>query len=299
MRAGLRPCPGRRAWCRRGARPGRGPAPARHPGDRQGVLQRGRAAHDLGHAAVPGLRTGRGRGPGVPAPGRRRGHTGQDECAVGAAGPAELQRDLRHHQQPLGSCAHVGRIVRWLGGCPGLRVRLVVHRLRHRWFAAHSCALLRCVRPQADARAGGGPRYGPADRAGVSGRPRARRRGPHGTYGPRPHAPPRRHGGAGSADVRRGSPDGAAARAPRSVERLPGPGPRRASVHRDRVCGARRCEPGGRRARRGRRPRGTAYSAAARSGRSRDALHPAAVLGLRRAFSRRGRTRSCGPAPPR
>jgi Asp-tRNA(Asn)/Glu-tRNA(Gln) amidotransferase A subunit family amidase len=75
--------------------------------------------------------------------------------------------------------------------------------------------------------------------------------------------------------------------APRAALRLPGPGPRRASAHSDRVRCAGGREPGGRRARRRRRPRRTAQSTAARPDRSRDALHAAADFGLRRAFSHR------------
>ena len=98
----------------------------------------------------------------------------------------------------------LGRVLRRIGGGPGVRIRRAVHRLRPRRFVAHPRAFLRRLRAQADTRAGGEPRHGPAARAGAAGRPRPRRRRSDGAHRPRPHAAARRHGRTGPADVRRG-----------------------------------------------------------------------------------------------
>ena len=49
---------------------------------------------------------------------------------------AELQRDLRHHQQPLRSRPHAGRIFRRIVGGAGSRLRSALAGLRYRRFAA-------------------------------------------------------------------------------------------------------------------------------------------------------------------
>ena len=126
--------------------PRRNPAIARLADDRQGGVQRRRPADDLGRSKVPGLAAGFRRARGEAAQGRRGRHSRQDQRAANARRLAELQRDLRHHQQSLGLSAHAGRIVRWC--CGGTRGRLcgARTRLRHRRIIALPGAFLRRLR---------------------------------------------------------------------------------------------------------------------------------------------------------
>ena len=86
-------------------------------------LQHRRPADDLGHSPVQGLSSGGGRRGRRAAEGGGRGHRRQNQCADRAGRLAELQRDLRHHQQSLGPRPHAGRIFRRLGGGAGGRLR--------------------------------------------------------------------------------------------------------------------------------------------------------------------------------
>ena len=77
---------------------------------------------------------------------RGRGDPRQDQRAARARRLAELQRDLRHHQQSVGSRPHARRLLRRIGSgaCGGLRPALA--RLRHRRFAARAGVPLRRLR---------------------------------------------------------------------------------------------------------------------------------------------------------
>ena len=84
----------------------------------------------------------------------RRRDRRQDQRPGRAGRLAELQRDLRRHQQPLRYRPHAGRLIRRLGGGARRGLRTAVARHRHRRLAAGARALLRGLCPQADPAAG-------------------------------------------------------------------------------------------------------------------------------------------------
>jgi hypothetical protein len=123
---------------RRGARQRRRPAADRDPDHGEGVLQRRRVADDLGLSTAQGLRAQGGRAGGGQGEGRRRGRPGQDQRPGRAGRLAELQRALRHDQQPVRPGPHARRILGRLvcGARRGLR--RAVARLGHRRGAARA-----------------------------------------------------------------------------------------------------------------------------------------------------------------
>ena len=145
-----RPCRRPRRRRRTGAR--REEAAARHPDDGEGILQHRGPADDLGHSGAEGFHADRRRAADHPRQGRRRRDPRQDQRAARARRLAELQRDLRHHQQPLRSRPHAGRLLRRIVG--GARGGLwpAVARLRHRRLAARAGVSLRRLCAQADLR---------------------------------------------------------------------------------------------------------------------------------------------------
>ena len=114
------------------------------------------------------------------AQGGGRGHCRQDQCADRAGRLAELQRNLRHHQQSLGPRPHAGRIFRWIGGGAGRRLRAARARFRHRRLAARAGPLLRRLRPQADLGSGAGAGAHAAGRHALVARGRSCRGWPNG-----------------------------------------------------------------------------------------------------------------------
>ena len=178
---------------RRRAGPGRGPGPAaRRADDDQGQLLHRRHAHHLGRARADRPRARRGRLPRrPPAPGRG-GRLRQDEPAHLRRRPAELQRDLRHHQQPLRSLPHAGRLVRRLGRRAGLRFHPPRAGLGHRGLDPLPVPHVGCGRPQAHLRDRARPRPDPRSSGHAHpGRPGGRRA--HGPHRRRPGAGSRRH----------------------------------------------------------------------------------------------------------
>ena len=107
-----------------------------------------------GIPAAEGFRADRRRAADHAGQGRRRRHPRQDQRAARARRLAELQRDLRHHQQSLRSRPHAGRLLRRIVGGAGRGLRPAVARLRHRRLAARAGVPLRRLRAQADLRAG-------------------------------------------------------------------------------------------------------------------------------------------------
>ena len=157
---GRRP-PRTRRW------PGPRPRPAAPPpGDHQG-RDRGRRAEvdGRGGRAVRSCSPGRRRR-GLEAPRRRRDRLREDQRPAVVVGYPDLQRALRDDEQPVGSGSHAGRVVG--GRCRRGRRRADELRARHRYrrLGAHSGALLRRVRAEAELRGH------PAARV-----PRPRRRG--------------------------------------------------------------------------------------------------------------------------
>ena len=272
-RSGRRAAPGARR--RRRAREGKalGPAP-RRADDGEGVVRRRRHAHDVGPARAqrqPGGAQCARRGP--PARRRRRA-VRQDQRAAHARRLPELQRRVRHHQQPVGPRALAGRLLGRLRG--GARRRAHGHRggQRHRLVDPQSRALLRRLRPQADLRHRAAARPG-ARRACGAGRHLRHR--PHGARrrGSRPRA--LRDGGRRRDRRRRvaAPPARAAAEAPARVQG-------RRHAHRSRRRGRSRGAgpaPGPRRLPRreegaGERPRAPRH----RHGRGPPRVHPAPPL---------------------
>ena len=152
--ARLRPGARRRQGGRRGAGEGRAPAAARRADDRQGVLQRRRPADHLGLPAAKDFRptddalaVARLKAAGAVI-------LGKTNVPLSLGDWQSYNDDLRHHQQPLGPDAHAGRLVGRLGGGAGRGLRVARARLRYRRLAARAGALLRRLRPQADARPG-------------------------------------------------------------------------------------------------------------------------------------------------
>ena len=111
-------------------------------------------ADDMGHSGTEGFHAGGRRAVDHPRQGSRRRHPRQDQRAARARRLAELQRYLRHHQQPLRSRPHAGRLLRRIVGGARRRLRPAVARLRHRRLAARAGISLRRLRAQADLRTG-------------------------------------------------------------------------------------------------------------------------------------------------
>ena len=84
--------------------------------------------------------------------GSRRDRVRQDERAAMVGRPADLQRDLRHDEQPVGRRSRTGRLFRRARGGGRLRFHCVRARHRHRRLGAQPVALLRGVRSQAELR---------------------------------------------------------------------------------------------------------------------------------------------------
>ena len=145
-------------------------AAARHSDDGEGILQHCRPADDLGHSPAEGFCADRRTRCRLPRQGGGRRHPRQDQRAARARRLAELQRDLRHHQQSLGSRPHARRLFRRIVGGAGGRLRAAVARFRHRRLAAGAGVSLRHLCAQADLRARAGAR---PHAAAVSGRCRA------------------------------------------------------------------------------------------------------------------------------
>ena len=129
--------------------PRRAQAAARPADDGEGILQHRRSGDDLGH---PSKRTSlprktRCRSPGsrMPAP----SFSARPTCRS-ARRLAELQRHLRHHQQPLRSRPDAGRLLRRLLGGARRGLRPALDRLRHRRLAARAGVPLRRLRAQTD-----------------------------------------------------------------------------------------------------------------------------------------------------
>ena len=206
-----RPCRRPRRRRRTGAR--REEAAARHAHDGEGILQRRGTADDLGHSGAEGFYAGRRRADDHARQGRRRRDPRQDQRAARARRLAELQRDLRHHQQPVRSRPHAGRLLRRIVG--GARGGLwpAVARLRYRRLAARAGVSLRRLCAQADLR----PRAPCAAirrrRSAAAARPRPCRDRPDGAQRRRSFAAARRDRRARSAGRRQGLPARAAAAA--------------------------------------------------------------------------------------
>ena len=136
--------------------------------------------------------------------GRRRRHPRQDQRAARARRLAELQRDLRHHQQPLRSRPHAGRLLRRIVGGARGGLRPAVDRLRHRRLAARAGVSLRHLCAQADLRSRRHARPHAAAVAAAAARPRPHRDRTDGARRGRPVAAARRDRRARSARSRQG-----------------------------------------------------------------------------------------------
>ena len=86
--------------------------------------------------------------------GQVRRHSRQNQCSRLPVRLAILQRPIWHHQQPVGSDAHAGRVVGWFGGVAGRGLCCARARIRYRRLVAHARPLLRRVRPQAEPQSG-------------------------------------------------------------------------------------------------------------------------------------------------
>ena len=220
-----------------------------------------------------GPRTRARRRVGAPPARRRRGDLRQDQYAHAGRRLADLQSDLRRHQQSVGHHAHHRGIVgrRRGGGRRGPHVARAGQR--HRRLHPHAVQLVRRVRAQADVR------HRPAARPSAATTRHARRQRSRG-HGPdrplrrRPRAGARRPGGRGRTGGDRLAPgapgatgDGVAGPAHRGLVR------RRGISRRSRGSG---------------RARGRGWRAA--RGRCPDHRDPARPSSSRRSFTR---TSSC------
>ena len=190
-------------------------ASARGAHDDQGILRRRGPADHVGRAGLRQERRDEERGRRRPPARRRRRALRQDQRAALSRRLAKLQRDLRHHEQPVGRRARARRILgRLRGGARG-RAHRARGRERHRLVDPQPGALLRRLRPQADLghRAAYRPgaalaNHGRRHRRGGSAR--AKRRRPRaGAVG---HGRPRRDRGGGMAAAARAATAAAAAR---------------------------------------------------------------------------------------
>ena len=184
----LRARPRRRPRRRRRTGARREEAAARPADDGEGILQHRGPADDLGHSGAEGFYADRGRAADHPRQGRRRRDPRQEQRAARARRLAELQRDLRHHQQPVRSRPHAGRFLRrCVGGARG-RLWPAVARLRYRRIAARAGVSLRRLCAQADIRPGGDARPHAAAVAAAAVQPRPQRDRPDGALRGRPFA---------------------------------------------------------------------------------------------------------------
>ncbi len=224
---------------RRRTRPRREEAIARPAPDRERILQRRRPADDLGHSGAEGLHADGRRPADLARQGRRRRHSRQDQCAAQPRRLAELQRHLRHHQQPVRSRPHAGRFLRWFIGCARGGVWRAVARLRHRRLAARAGVPLRRLCAQADLRPGGDARPHAAALAAAAVHARPQRDRADGARRRRPVAAARRDRGARSARCRQGLPPRTAASASHRDEEFSRAADRHRSGHADRQRGTR------------------------------------------------------------
>ena len=204
LRARFRARPGRRPRRRRRAGARRKEAAARPADDGEGILQHRGPADDLGHSGAEGFYADRRRAADHARQGCRRRDPRQDQRAARARRLAELQRDLRHHQQPVRSRPHAGRLFRRIVGGARGRLWSAVARLRHRRLAARAGVSLRRLCAQADLRSRADARPHAAAVAAAAVRSRPRRDRPDGALRGRPFAAARRDRRARSARRRHG-----------------------------------------------------------------------------------------------
>ena len=125
---------------------------ARRAGHGQGGLPRRGLAHDLRLPGTGRQHAGLGRGLRGPVQGRRRRPARQDQHGLCRRRLPDLQRGVRHDQQPVGSRPHSRRLLRWLVGGIGGRTDAPRGGFRHRRIDSESRPLLRRLRTQADLR---------------------------------------------------------------------------------------------------------------------------------------------------
>ena len=196
LRSRFRARPRRRPRRRRGAGARRDKAAARPADDGEGILQRRGAADDLGLSGAEGFQAAGRRAVDFAGEAGGRRDPRQDQRAGRARRLAELQRHLRHHQQPVRPRPHAGRLVRRIGGGAGGGLRPAVARLRHRRLAARAGVSLRRLCAQADLRAGAIARPHAAAVSAAAVRPRPRGDRTDGAQRRRSYAAARRHRGA-------------------------------------------------------------------------------------------------------
>ena len=140
-----------RTHARQDTRPGarRAGSAARRAHDDQGVLRRRGSADHVGRTHVQGPDRDEERARRRTLARRRRGALRQDERAALSRRLAELQRDLWHHEQPVGRDPGARRIVGRLRGRARGRAHRARGRQRHRLVDPQPRALLRRVRSQA------------------------------------------------------------------------------------------------------------------------------------------------------
>ena len=213
----------------------------------------GGIADDMGLSGAEGFRRRRRRAVDFTRQGRGRRDPRQDQRADRARRLAELQRDLRHHQQSVRSRPHARRLLRRIVGGARGRLRAALARLRHRRLAAGARIPLRRLCAQADLRAGAVARPHAAAVSTATVRPRPFGDRPDGALRPGPVAAARRDRGTGSAGSRQGLHAGAAAAAPQRAEGFPRAADRYRSGDADRCRGARQHRQAGGQSRQGRR----------------------------------------------
>ena len=111
--------------------------------DHQGILRSAGLAHDLGHSRHAQQHLAQQFGGGPAAAECGRGHLRQDQRAAAAGRLAELQRDLRHDEQSLGSDQDAGRLLRRFVGSARRGIDRTRTRLRYRRLDPQPRALLR------------------------------------------------------------------------------------------------------------------------------------------------------------
>ena len=143
------------------------------PHDGEGILQRRGIADDMGLSGAEGFHAAGRRAVDFAGQGSRRRDPRQDQRAGRARRLAELQRDLRHHQQSVRSRPHARRLLRRIVGSARGGLRAAVARLRHRRLAARAGVSLRRLCAQADLRAGAAARPHAAAVPAAAVRPRS------------------------------------------------------------------------------------------------------------------------------
>ncbi len=210
----LRTRPRRRPRRRRRTGARREEAAARPADDGEGILQHRGPAHDLGQSGAEGFSASGRRAADHPRQGRRRRDPRQEQRAARARRLAELQRDLRHHQQPVRSRPYAGRFLRRRLGRARGGLWPAVARLGYRRIAARAGVSLRRLCAQADLRPGGDARPHAAAVAATAVDARSQRDRPNGALRGRSVAAAGRNRRTRSARGRQGLwPRAAAARA--------------------------------------------------------------------------------------